>query len=260
MLIDYISSLKNFKSLCDDFEKRVTKRCFKGGQAQEATSPFYCWSPQYLIDFVKIKAFIELCKLLKPKALQQFHQTLLQAELSLTNPKETNRLKDFKRRLKVVRLSFDLVKDEIVTFCSAFDDEEQERVNEAIHNYLEGCYLSCVAMSVSAVESRLLKLMSIVSPESKRTLERKTLGGLIGEYTKNRDKYNDVVPEKHEPLLDLCNTYRIFSVHPKKQRIPATVATSIFNLAMAFLMDQDAQPKVVEIKWMLQGKANKPKS
>ena len=146
----------------------------------------------------------------------------------------------------MVKLGFRITSNELSAICSAFDDEEKERMNEAIHDYFEGCNYSCVAMSVSAAESRLLKLMCLASPDSKVELEKKTLGQLIYEYVTNKDNYKNVVPEKHEPLLQLCNTYRTFSVHPKKQRITGRLATSILNLAIEFLTDQDTRPKVVE--------------
>jgi len=49
-----------------------------------------------------------------------------------------------------------------------------------------------------------------------------------------------------EPLLQLCNTYRTFSVHPKKLKIKPTLAGSILNLSIEFLTDQDTKLEAVK--------------
>ena len=116
-------------------------------------------------------------------------------------------------------------------------------MNEAIHNYFEGCTYSCIAMAVSAVESRLLKLMSIVNPEVANELGNKPFGSLISEYTDNKKVYKLIVPKRHESLLELCNEYRILSVHPKRKVIRKTILNSIFNLSLEFLTDAETNPE-----------------
>lgn len=245
MFMDYISNLENVLSLCDNFEKSIKTIFFNEGQAEESSRPDFVWSRVYRERLEPIKACVELCQILKLR-LPDFEYEFYDAASSLEKPLDTRNLKDFKLHLKAMRLGFKIVSKEVSAFCSAFDKEEKERVNEAIHTLREGCNYSCVAMSVSAVESRLLKLMCIVSPESERELEKKTLGQLIYEYVNNKDNYKNVVPEKHEPLLQLCNTYRTFSVHPKKQKITGRLASSIFHLSMEFLTDQDTKPEVAK--------------
>jgi len=127
-------------------------------------------------------------------------------------------------------------KDEIDKKISLLDPAEKERFNEAIHCFLEGCYYSTVAMSVSAIEFRLLNLMKSVNPDPQ--LEELTLGQLIREYLDNKGKYKNIMPKKHESLLTLCNTYRVFSVHPKKEEIGKRIATSVLNLTFDFLLDE----------------------
>jgi hypothetical protein len=102
---------------------------------------------------------------------------------------------------------------------------------------VEGCNYSTVAMAVSAIEFRLLNLMQSAKPNPQ--LENYTLGQLIDEYLQNEAEYNNVIPKRHEHLLNLCNTYRIFSVHPKKEKITRAIATSIVNLTFAFLLDKE---------------------
>lgn len=245
MFMDYISNLENILSLCDNFEKSIKTIFFNEGQAEESSRPDFVWSRVYRERLEPIKACVELCQILQLR-LPNFEYEFHDAASSLEKPLGTRNLKDLNLHLRGIRLGFQIVSKEVSAFCSAFDKEEKERVNEAIHTFREGCNYSCVAMSVSAVESRLLKLMCLASPGSERALEKKTLGQLIVEYTENKGEYKNVVPDKHEPLLQLCNTYRTFSVHPKKQRIKGTVASSILNLAIEFLTDQATKPGVVE--------------
>jgi len=68
-----------------------------------------------------------------------------------------------------------------------------------------------------------------------------TLGQLINEYLDNKEKYGKIIPKKYEPLLEYCNTYRIFSVHPKKEKINKSVATSILHMTFQFLLDKELQ-------------------
>lgn len=246
MLIDYLAYFENAVEQCDKFEKHIEYVFFRRGQEKESPIPNFCWSEAYQKYLSPIKACIQMCQILKLRSLRDKESFLYEQASSLENTQKVRNLEDFKFCLESVRLAFQIAGDEMQAFCSAFDEEEKERMNEAIHNHLEGCCYSCVAMSVSAVESRLLKLMCLVSPTSKQELEKKTLGQLIYEYVNNKDNYKNVVPEKHEPLLQLCNVYRTFSVHPKKQKIKPTIANSILNLAIEFLTDQDTKPEIVK--------------
>lgn len=120
---------------------------------------------------------------------------------------------------------------------SLLNIEEKNRLDEALNCYISGCNYSAVAMSVSAVEFRLYSLMKIANPEAK--LERLTLGALIDEYLKCKEKYMNIIPEKQEHLLNFSNTYRIFSVHPKKEKINRLISTSILNMSFSFLFDEE---------------------
>lgn len=259
MFMDYISSLENGPSLCDTFEQSIQTIFFNKGQAEKSSDPDFVSSRVYRSYFEPIKACVELCQILKLQ-FQNFEYEFYNSASSLEKPENTRNLKKLGLNLRAVRLGFKIVGKEVSAFCSAFDEEEKERVNEAIHTFREGCNYSCVAMSVCAVESRLIKLMSLVSPQSEQELEKKTLGQLIFEYDTNKEKYKNVVPKKHEPLLDLCNVYRTFSVHPKKQKIKPTLASSILTLTIEFLTDQDTKPEIVKAQLIASGKTNKAKN
>ena len=96
-------------------------------------------------------------------------------------------------------------------------------------------------MSVCAIESHLLTLMLSVRSEEEDKLENMTLGRLIREYIDNKEQYTNIIPKKHEPLLDLCNVYRIFSVHPKKEEITKGLSSAILSLSILFLTDEETQ-------------------
>jgi len=246
MFIDYLKHFGNAVEVCDDFKSKILALYFDGGKKQQSSIENFVWVEGYRNYFIPLKACIQLYGILQFQSLGELQNAFYKAASGLENHKVIQTLRDFNLALNVVRACFNMAEGEMQAFCSAFDAEEKQRINEAIHNYLEECCYSSVAMSVSAVESRLLKLMCIVRPNSKQELERKTLGQLLTEYAENKEKYEEIVPEKHEPLLQLCNTYRIFSVHPKKHRIKPTIASSILNLAIEFLTDENTKPETIK--------------
>lgn len=248
MAINYFSNFEQAEELCDKFKEYVFDFFFEKGQKKESILPNFVWTLPYVEKYEPIKACVELCRILRLSSLNDYGPTFFKRASDLQNPRATKTFQMFELYLNVVRAGFKIARTEVSAFCSSFDEEEKERMNEAIHNHFEGCNYSCVAMSVSAAESRLLKLMCLVNPDSKQELEKKTLGQLIFEYVNSKDEYKNIVPEKHEPLLQLCNTYRTFSVHPKKQKITGMIASSILNLAIEFLVDQDTKPEVVKAK------------
>lgn len=247
MFIDYISYLENALKECEGFKKSVLHLYFDDGRKKESTAQDFCLRPTYQEYFIPVKKCVQLCRILKLPSFERYNSDLYEAASDLEDLLKMVDLKSFEVNVNVLIAEFAVAEEEIAVFCSAFDEEEKERINEAIHNHLEGCNYSCVAMSVSAVESRLLKLMCFANPNSEGDLEKKTLGQLIVEYINNKSKYKNVVPEKHEYLLGLCNTYRTFSVHPKKQRITNRLASSIFNLAIEFLTDQDTKLEAIKV-------------
>jgi hypothetical protein len=248
MSTDHLSNLSKAPKLCLDFQGFVARMFFPKGPDKAPNYSGFCWSKPYQERFKPIKSCVELCRILRLPSCGSSDSVFYRAASTLEIPRSTNNWWDFITSLNVIKGTFEDAKDEILSFCSSFDEIEKERMNEAIHCYFEDCNYACVAMSVSATESRLLKLMRLVNPESKKALEKKTLGGLITEYLKNKAKYKEVVPEKHEHLLQLCNTYRIFSVHPKEEKIEPSLASSILNLTILFLTDQNTKPEAIKAR------------
>ena len=137
---------------------------------------------------------------------------------------------------------FQLAKQELNQKISLLDNEERNRLNEAFNCYIQELNYSSIVMSVSAIESRLFSLMTLKQPKAK--IEKFTLGDLIREYLENKERYGNIIPDKHLPLLQYCNTYRVFSVHPKKEKINRANATIILCMTCSFLFDKNLKAKI----------------
>ncbi|MGB2728690.1 MAG: hypothetical protein WBD09_09495 [Halobacteriota archaeon] len=231
--------MKNLEQLCDEFEEVILNSFFGSGESESAINEQYFYTPLFHQKFDPIKHVIGVSNLFNIKAFD-INKSILKERVYIFE-NEALPLYRFKNGVNDIKRVFSNAKDEIERLCLLLDETEMNRINEAIHNFLEGCYYSSVAMSVCAIESRLLKLMSNVKLEELERLEKMTLGRLIREYNDNKGQYNNLIPKKHEPLLDLCNIYRIFSVHPKKEEITKGVASAILNLSIVFLTDEETQ-------------------
>jgi hypothetical protein len=248
MKIDYISNLEHADELCDSFKDSILTVFFKGGSVTKSITPNYCDTKHYQKRLTPVKKCVEFCRILKPKSIADHFESLLETVSYLEDSRQVENIRGLNVHIEFLKSVLAVVRQEMSPLFSSFDDEERERINEAIHTYFENCNYSCIAMSVSAVESRLLKLMSIANHDAIPRLNEMTLGQLIKEYTDNEEAYKHVVPKKHKALLELCNTYRVFSVHPKKEEISAGIASSILNLSLAFLADKNTVPATVESK------------
>ena len=249
MFIDYIGHLENLSDKCEDFKKRITYIYFASGKRQKSNQDYYCETVVYQDYFAPIKQCVELVTLLKPRGFTQDNMHTLTSTIGdLEDSGKVDTLKFWILNYDIIKSFSLMVEKEMRSNFSSFDSQERARINEAMHTCLEGCNYSCVAMSVSAVESRLYKLMTLAKPDSAGNLNKMTLGQLIKEYSENEGLYHNIVPDKHHALLTLCNTYRIFSVHPKKEEVSGSIATSILNLSITFLSDPDSTPESVKTK------------
>ena len=238
---DYLQNLLDMENLLSDFRDEVTKSFFtdrKGSTKDRVdfSECYFCFHPTYRGFFDIIKRIVQVCDIFGIKHLEKEKETLDKLVYLLETPFNVERKVGFDACLDEVEKRFSDVKNEVKEKISLLNLDEMDRLNEAIHCFLEGCYYSAVAMSVSAIEFRLFSLMMSTCPDPK--LKELTLGQLIREYLEDKQKYGNVIPKKHEPLLEHCNTYRIFSVHPKKEKINKPIASSILNLSFLFLLDK----------------------
>jgi len=239
----YIETLLKLEKTCKELKKDAIALLYEEGETESPLRGLICYSPRYQSYFRPIKRLIEVIELFGIEALEKDKNVLLGWIRQLGDPTCVYHKPNFDEFIDRILESFSdkSVKEMIKNRLSILNSTEIDRLNEAIHCFVEDCNYSAVVMSVSAIEFRLLSLMKSIQPNPK--LEKMTLGQLINEYLDHKEKYNRVIPEKHEPLLEYCNTYRIFSVHPKKERINKSVATSIIHMTFQFLLDKKLAQK-----------------
>ena len=235
----YLFDMQNVEALFDRFEEEILHIFFASGKSEKASDDQYFYTPRFLQLFNPIEHVIDACGVFNIKAITKNEDFIGERVYGL---KDRSLPRDiFKMLVSDIESVFRTAREEIEHLCSILDETETSRINEAIHDFFEGCYYSSVAMSVCAIESRLLKLMASAKSSEEEKLEDMTLGQLIREYLNNKEDYKSKIPEEHGHLLELCNTYRIFSVHPKEVEITKNKASAILNLSIAFLTDEKTQ-------------------
>lgn len=235
----YLFDMQNVESLCEVFEEAIIKRFYSSEQSESASDESYFYTPIFRQLLDPIKHVIGVSNFFNIEIIETNKDFLEEKVYRLEGDAVYRDI--FKNVVEDIKNVFSMAKEEINHLHSLLDETETNRINEAIHDYLERCHRSSVAMSVCAVESRLLRIMLSGKPEEKGKLEKMTLGQLIAEYLRNKEQYDNKIPEKHEPLLNLCNTYRVFSVHPKDEEIKEGLARAILNLSILFLTDEETQ-------------------
>jgi hypothetical protein len=219
--------------MCGKLKQDTIKLWFTSGNLtmDSAVNKLYSYSPVYRKLYDPLVGAIQVSDLLGISNLESEQRELLTRASLLGDPLDR---KQFEIHLNYISNVF----TNNVTAISkelAKLKPEIDRVNEAIHCLAEGCYFSTVAMAVTAIESRLLGWMQKVNPTDQS--DTLTLGQLVNKVV-NEKQYSDKFPDKHKPLLQLCNQYRVFSVHPKAETITKRVASSILNLSLEFLFDE----------------------
>jgi hypothetical protein len=244
-MIWYLWHLKDIERICEEFKREVVKVGFTDYKRNEIlstpTNLWYCWTPRYQEYWQILWGIVDTCDMLGIQSLEEKKSILVERMTFLNTPESITYRSYFEAHVDFVKNSFKDVEKDLKEKLQLLDEEEAIRLNEALNCYIQGCNYSAITMSVSAIEFRLLNLMQSVKPNPQ--LEEYTLGQLIAEYLKNKREYKNVIPEKHEHLLKMSNTYRIFSVHPKKEKITRPIATSIINMTFAFLLDEELKFK-----------------
>jgi hypothetical protein len=239
MKYDYFHLLANLDRFLNDFKDSTLNTFFEsanGNRPDQPSTDLMCFTPIYCQYLYPLKIAIELINLLQIGIFKEF---LLDRQYRLSEPVCMSTREAFEATINdLLRISSDC-KKEITEILSLLSKLEKDRLNEAVHCITENCYFSTVAMAVCAIESRLLNLMKGTAPAKKDELDKLTLGSLIKEYLENKTTYKNIIPKKHEPLLNLCNEYRVFSVHPKEEPVSKNVAQAVLLLAFEFLLDKN---------------------
>ena len=238
-MIKYLTKLKTIADFCEEFKEDVIDFQFKDGNGKrknEPTNIYYCFTPRYEANWNVLNGIGKIIDMLGIDYLDD-NADFLREQISFLNSHLTAD-KDFlferyiDKMINAFRNAQDKIKDKLLLL----DQIEKKRLDEAINCYVQGCNYSAVALAVSAIESRLFSLMKNKCSDAE--LDGFTLGQLIREYLDNPERYDNCIPKKHKHLLEHCNVYRIFSVHPKKEKITRTVSTSILSLTFGFLFDE----------------------
>lgn len=168
---------------------------------------------------------------------------------ALKNPLFNQDIISFEYNLKNIKGFIETYQDLFFEKAKKFTCIESIRVWEAVRCFKNDCYMAAVILSVSAIESRLHTLIKGKNKKIYQSqIENAPLGKIISlrdpskfiENTHNQIKQiiTKIIPERHLPLIKLLNTYRIFSAHPKNERIEFNIASSILNLSFSFLLDE----------------------
>lgn len=230
-MINYIERLPEVAQICNEFREDIVNWAYDNSGAP--INNLFCFTPRYERCLNEIAQLTEVLGFIGDYNLNKlFHRISL-----LKEPRVVSNRRLFKNHMDNLIRVFSSMKQDVIKKIKWLRRLEIKRLNEAVCCYFNECYRATVAMAVSAVEYKLLTMLKKGNPKSSSNLGKMTLGQLIAEYVNNKDAYGNIIPKKHEPLLDLCNTYRVFSVHPKKENINHRVASSVLNLSFDFLLD-----------------------
>ncbi len=172
-------------------------------------------------------------------------RTLRQAHWTLRLHQANRTKKAFERNvvfaLKIIKNADEQFKPKV----SLLSRIECIRLHEAMQCLSSQCHLSAVVMAVSAVEHRLHKIVEKTdSVLYAANFADATLGGIIQLF--QRDHYKDakfqpfkqILPDKHKPLMEMLNIYRIFTAHPKDENVTHQTAAAILSLSFLLLTDK----------------------
>lgn len=171
----------------------------------------------------------------------------------LAEPTFNKSKKEFEGNLNELMDAIKGIESDIIAPLNELTCLECDRLGEAISCLTENCFTAATVMGASAVESRLHYLIKRRNGKLyKKSFQHSSLGGLIKLFDKHEYQEKQfahlkgIVPDKHRSLLDLINTYRIFSAHPLGKEIDYRVAETVINLSFLFLLDPEL--KIVEKK------------
>lgn len=248
MIADYFTPLQDMPSHCSRFKDWVLKTFFttknQYGNPQRSDTPsaetwmyngHFCYHPDYQRYLETIKRCIQLCHVFGVAKLTAMQPNMLEHAYALGHPELVKTRKEFEIKVDAIGAAFASEGFPIAGMITQLHSQESERMLEAVHSLFEGCRFSAVAMAVSAIEFRLHDFMKQLTPEAE--LDKLTLGQLMGECLDEKKPYLNRLPDRHRPLLELCNKFRIFSVHPKTTILGQNEAISVINLAFSFILD-----------------------
>ena len=235
----YLKTLSNIEEFITDFKKDVYEMFKDETYNPIGTTYFITGSKRESLDM--LQQIISIIDVFGIDVLDRNKKGFENWLEIIEYPPRLFKWDDINKFFENILSVFQMAKEELNEKINLLEEEERERLNEAFNCYIQELNYSAIVMSVSAIENRLFSLM--ISKYYDKRLEELTLGQLIWEYTHNKEKYGNIIPEKHEPLLDYCNIYRVFSVHPKKEKINRSNTTAILCMSCSFLFDKNMKTK-----------------
>lgn len=167
----------------------------------------------------------------------------------LAVPELMSSLIDFDTHVNRVKDAVAFVEADISEKLGRFTCLECERLDEAIECLRNYCFYASVVMAVSAVEARITEIVRRHDQSLYDSYFAKaTLGQLVQLFDENHyteakfANLKQLMPGKHKPLVALLNQYRVFSAHPKAERITIQIAEAILKLSFTFMIDPATCP------------------
>lgn len=245
MKVQYIDDLEEFGQVIDRIKELTEEYSFEEDDERHLDGSYFQFYPVFRNKAAVIEELTLFGELLNIDSINHSYGPLKSRLSPLFDPSSTYSYQDLDRSINLVEGIWEDNSEEIKEKTGRIEDKERKRLNEALHNFKEGCYYSAIAMSVTAIESRLLNGMKAESKSSKpqnyssRDFDELMLGQIINEYEDNKGNYNNFIPEKFENIFRVANDYRIFSVHPKSVNVQKGEARSVLTNSFNLLIHED---------------------
>ena len=157
----YLRQLINMENYLEEFKNEVINIWFT--ESGKVTSrPFrkaYCWTPNYQSYWQTIRGIVTFCDMLGIGHLAEKKDEIMRHVMHLNNPNSIPERSNFENYFDFIKDAFKKTKEEIRDKLKLLEDEEMDRLSEALNCYIDGYNYSTIAMSVSAIEFRLFSLM-----------------------------------------------------------------------------------------------------
>ncbi len=246
-LLHYMKGVEGFSKLLSDLVRSRKQWC---PFTHEGISlDIQCYNTNTLVQLVLeyVRKYAICCRYLdcQPYVVKVIEESCH----NLSIPERMSSVADFENNLATIKGAVEAIEADIKDKLNHLTCLECERLDEALECLRNYCFYASIVMAVSAVEARITEIIrrhdnSLYESD----FAKATLGQLIQLFDENHytePKFADLkklMPAKHKPLIALLNQYRIFSAHPKTERITLQIADAILKLSFTFMIDPETCP------------------
>lgn len=239
-LLHYMKGVEPFSAILDYLLSDYKEWCAFTHTDVAVDSDCYHGNPSVQMLIAYIEKYVTCCHYLGCNHFAVGN--IEQACRNLTVPERFTSVSDFEENVEAVTRSVAFIEADITDKLNRFTCLECERFDEAIECLQNCCFRASVVIAVSAVEARISEIVRRNDEDLYNSrFAKATLGQLIQLFDdKNTPKnpaLSKLMPRKHKPLVDLLNLYRVFSAHPKEEKITLQIADSIVKLSFTFMID-----------------------